>query len=406
MTGKRFRLAVLNSHPIQYFAPLYRVLNEHPDLDVTALYCSDFGLKGGHDPGFRQSVAWDVDLLEGYASVFLGGGRATHRAPKGFFSLVCPELWSALRDGRYDAVVIHGYGFAAYLLAMVAAKLLGIAVLVRTDTHVGVNRHGLKRRLRDRVVSLLYRRLDAFLAIGSENEKYYRSLGIPDRKIFRAPFAVDNTRFMTAARDARGQRGEIRRKFGISEASRLVVYASKFLRRKHPDQVIEAVARLRDEGLDVSLLMVGAGEQDDLLRRRVEAQGLKNVAFAGFVNQSQLPSIFSACDVFVLPSEDEPWGLVVNEAMCAGLPVVVSEGVGCVADLVVDGVNGAVCRAGDVESLVLALRRVVGDEAVRAAMGQECLRTIETWSYAETRQGFLDALQSVCAGRRSLGEPS
>jgi len=122
MTASRpFRLAVVNSHPIQYFAPLYAYLNRDPELEVTALYCSDFSLRGGVDPGFKQVVTWDVDLLEGDRHVFLGE-RAKRRSIGGFWSLVRPEVWGEIRSGRYDAVWLHGYGYAAYVLASLAAK--------------------------------------------------------------------------------------------------------------------------------------------------------------------------------------------------------------------------------------------------------------------------------------------
>ena len=103
MDPKPFRVAVLNSHPIQYFATLYAYLNQDPDLKVTALYCSDISLRGGMDRGFGQAVKWDVDLLHGYHAVFLGPG-ARSRVPAGFWSLVCPEVWAEVRSGRYDAV--------------------------------------------------------------------------------------------------------------------------------------------------------------------------------------------------------------------------------------------------------------------------------------------------------------
>src|SRR2546425_12905043 len=92
-TGKVTRIAVLNSHPIQYFAPLYAYLNAAPDLDVTALYLSDVSIRGGRDVGFGQDVKWDLDLLSGYRSVFLGDA-ARRREPTGFWSLVAPQVWN------------------------------------------------------------------------------------------------------------------------------------------------------------------------------------------------------------------------------------------------------------------------------------------------------------------------
>jgi glycosyltransferase involved in cell wall biosynthesis len=116
------------------------------------------------------------------------------------------------------------------------------------------------------------------------------------------------------------------------------------------------------------------------------------VSFSGFINQSELPRVCAASDLFVLPSEQEPWGLIVNEVMCAGLPVVVAEEVGCVPDLVHDGRNGLLVRAGDVESLTDALRRLVRGHAERAEMGRQSLEVIRPWSYERCRTGLMAAI--------------
>lgn len=389
-----FRLAVVNSHPIQYFAPLYAYLDQDPELEVTALYCSDFSLRGGVDPGFKQAVTWDVDLLDGYQHIFLGE-RAKERNINGFLSLICPEVWREIRRGKYDAVLLHGYAYAAFLLAFLAARSKGIPVFMRSETHLGLQRSSLRRRMRDGILRIAYRQVSACLAIGSRNRDYYRSLGVPEGKIFDMPYTVDNDRFMAAARITVDERRQLRERFGLPAQQPVVLYASKFTRRKHPDDVIEAVSRLRERGIVASLLLVGAGELEGELRGQVARLGLKDVAFAGFVNQAELPRIYGASDVFVLPSENEPWGLIVNEVMCAGLPVVVADGVGCVADLVEDGVNGALCRAGNVDSLERALSRVLASEDGRRAMGEASLKRIGSWNYEACRRGLLQAFRSI-----------
>src|SRR5215813_12624642 len=129
------RIAVVNSHPIQYFAPLYAYLNAAPDLDVTALYLSDFSIRGGKDVGFGQDVTWDLDLLAGYRSVFLGDAAHT-RQPEGFWSLIAPQVRSELRSGRYDVLWLHGHQYAANLIALMAAKTAGLPVMMRGDPHL------------------------------------------------------------------------------------------------------------------------------------------------------------------------------------------------------------------------------------------------------------------------------
>lgn len=391
--SRPYRLAVLTSHPIQYFAPLYAYLSEDPQIEVTALYCSNFSLRGEVDRGFGQAVAWNIDLLKGYKSLFLKGAESA--TLNGFFSLICPDLWPTIRQGDYDAIIIRGYAFAAYLVAFFTAKLSGVPVFMHGETHLGLARPGWKRWLRDSLLRVAFRYVDGFLAIGSANRAYYRSLGVPDHRIFMVPYTVDNDRFIKAAQAARANRAETLTSCGLPVDQPVILYASKFMPRKHPEDVIEAVAKLQAKGMPLSLLMIGSGELETTLKQQVQTLGVNHVCFTGFVNQAELPKFYAAADVFVLPSENEPWGLIVNEVMCAGLPVVVAEGVGCVADLLTDGVNGALHRPGDVDSLAKALERVLSDGQRMMAMGEASLQRIQQWSYRECLEGVRQALASI-----------
>jgi glycosyltransferase involved in cell wall biosynthesis len=151
--------------------------------------------------------------------------------------------------------------------------------------------------------------------------------------------------------------------------------------------------------------MAGSGELEQALRTFCREHALGNVVFTGFVNQSELPALYAASDVFVLPAENEPWGLAVNEAMCARLPVVVSREIGCVPDLVQDGVNGYTPAAGDVESLARALQHLIENETLRRRQGENSLARIMQWSYRQC----LDGLRSALIGldlRTATAKPS
>jgi glycosyltransferase involved in cell wall biosynthesis len=393
-TPRVTRIAVLNSHPIQYFAPLYAYLNAAPDLDVTALYLSDVSLRGGRDAEFNQDVRWDLDLLAGYRSVFLGNAAQT-REPGGFWSLVAPQVWKEVRSGRYDVIWIHGHNYAANLIALMAAKTRGLPVMMRGDSHLGLPCHGLKSIIRPPLMGALYQLCNRLLAVGSANADYYRAMGVPDNKIFVLPYSVDNERFVQAARLTREQRSDVRRRYNVPTEQPAVLYAAKFTRRKRPGDLLEAARRLKSRiERPFTLVMAGSGELEQDLRAFCAEHRLDNVAFTGFVNQSELPALYAASDVFVLPSEHEPWGLAVNEAMCASLPIVVSREVGCVADLVENEINGYTPDAGDIEELAGALRRLLEDDALRQRQGQASLARIRQWGYPQC----LDGMRSALAG--------
>jgi glycosyltransferase involved in cell wall biosynthesis len=389
------RVAVLNSHPIQYFAPLYAYLNAAPDLDVTALYLSDFSIRGGRDVEFGQEVKWDLDLLDGYRSVFLGDA-ARRREPGGFWSLIAPQVWNELRSGRYDVLWLHGHHYAANLIALMGAKTAGLPVMMRGDTHLGLPCYGIKSILRRPVMGALYGCCDRLLAVGSANAAYYRAMGVPDKKIFILPYSVDNDRFVQSANLTDEQRAEVRKRYNVPTDRPSVLYAAKFAQRKRPFDLLEAARRLRGKmHRPFTVVMAGSGELEAKLRAFCAEHALDNVVFTDFVNQTELPGLYAASEVFVLPAENEPWGLAVNEAMCASLPVVVSREVGCVADLVRDGVNGYTPEAGDVAGLASALQRLIEDEGLRRRQGWESLARIRQWGYQQCLEGIRAALAGL-----------
>jgi glycosyltransferase involved in cell wall biosynthesis len=394
-TPERTCIAVLNSHPIQYFAPLYAYLNAAPDLELAALYLSDFSIRGGRDVGFGQDVKWDVDLLAGYRSVFLGDAART-RKPGGFWSLITPQVWNELRSGRYDVLWLHGHNYAANHIALMAAKTAGLPVLMRADTHLGLHRTRVKSMLRQPVMGAFYRWCDRLLAVGSANAAYYRAMGVPDEKIFIMPYSVDNDRFVRSANATDEQKAEVRRRYNVPTDRPAVLFAAKFRQQKRPFDLLEAARWLKVRmHCPFSVVMAGSGELEQELRAFCAKHALDNVVFTDFINQTELPGLYAASDVFVLPAENEAWGLAVNEAMCASLPVVVSREIGCVADLVRDGVNGYTPEAGDVGGLAFALQRLIEDEGLRRRQGRESLARILQWGYPQCLEGLRSALAGL-----------
>jgi glycosyltransferase involved in cell wall biosynthesis len=396
-TLQKRRVAVLNTHPIQYFAPMYKELNRSQDLSITALYLSDFSVRGGRDRAFDRDVKWDFDLLDGYDARFVSGAQARGE-PHGFWSIVAPAVWAEVRHGRYDALIVHGHTPAAHLIAFSAAKVTGTPVFMRCETHLGLHRAQVKAMLRKPLVGRLYQMFDGVFAIGAANAAFYRAIGVADQRIFSMPYAVDNSRFAAGADLAEDERAAVRRQWGIEGGAPIVLYAAKFQRRKRPNDLIRAAHRLVRMNIDFHLVLVGSGEMEQELRSLADELKLRNVYFPGFVNQTMLPKIYGASDVFVLPSENEPWGLAVNEAMCAGLPIIASREIGCVPDLVKEGRNGRLFDCGNVEALAQALMGLLQSPDLRKDMGRASLEIISRWSYAQCRDGLRDGLAHI--GRR------
>jgi glycosyltransferase involved in cell wall biosynthesis len=396
---RKTRICVLNSHPIQYFAPLYAFLNQQPDLEVSVIYLSDCGVHDGHDDGFQRKVVWDVDLLEGYPYQFISGAAKRRSLSGKFLSIWAPAVWGAIRSGGFDVLWLHGHGYAANVIALLAARSIGLPVLMRCETHLGLRRGHLKALVRKPALGGLYGLCAGFLAIGSANEAFYRWLEIPQARIFRVPYAVDNKRFINAAHLTPAERAEVRKSLGVHDEQPIVLYAAKFQRHKRPNDLVQACQRLVGEGVSFHLLMVGSGEMETELKEMVGDDDRRHwLHFPGFINQSQLPRVYGATDVFVLPSEEEPWGLVVNEAMCAGLPIIATSAVGSARDLVRQGENGAIYRAGSVEDLAAALKPMLADPSRRATMSRRSLELISEWGFEQCLTGLRKALAASLTG--------
>jgi glycosyltransferase involved in cell wall biosynthesis len=398
------RLAYLVSHPIQYQAPLLRRIALEPDIDLVALFGSDFSVRGYRDAGFGVGVKWDVPLLDGYKHEFLP--RLRDGNDVGAMMPLNYGIVSRLRgrggDTAFDALWVHGYATANSMHGMLAAKALGIPVLLRAESWLrDRGRSGVKLAMKHGFFAGLKLLVDGVLPIGTQNAEYWRHYFGGDVPQFPMPYAVDNGYFAQRAREARAERAILQAELGLDQARPVILFASKLQPRKHCDHLLEAYARLAT-GPDAQprpyLVVVGDGEERAALERQAAATGFDSIRFCGFRNQSELPRFFDLATVFVLPSRHEPWGLIVNEVMNAGRAVIVSDDVGSAADLIEDGLNGCIYPVGDVGALTDALRRVLDTEGAAEAMGRRAFERIQRWGFEEDVAGLRRALAAVAPG--------
>jgi len=361
-------------------------------------------VQGYRDAGFGVGVKWDVPLLDGYKHEFLPKLR-----DRGTVSVTSPlnyGIVSRLRgrggDPAFDALWVHGYATVNAMHGIAAAKALGIPVLLRAESWLGDRgRSGVKLALKKPFFGVLKRMVDGVLPIGTLNAEYWRTYFGDDVAQFPMPYAVDNGYFAKRAQEAAAERTTLQAELGLDPAQAVILFAGKLQPRKHCDHLIEAYARLvrrSGEEPQAALVIVGDGEERAALEQQAAATGLRNIRFCGFHNQSELPRFFDLATVFVLPSRHEPWGLIVNEAMNAARPAIVSDDVGCAADLIDDGVNGCIYPVGDVGAMADALSRVLETPGNAEAMGRRAFERIQRWSFEEDVQGLRRALAQVAPG--------
>jgi glycosyltransferase involved in cell wall biosynthesis len=282
---------------------------------------------------------------------------------------------------------------------MLFAKMSGIPVLLRAESRFPAEDKGRFKPVAKKLFfGLLRHFVDGTLTIGSSNGAYWKHFLGEDVPQFPMPYAVDNDSFQNRSREAVVGRKKFLSDLNLDESRPVILFASKLQTRKRCGDLLEAYVNLSPgDGIepDPYLVIVGDGEERTSLEHRAMQSGFSSIRFCGFRNQSELPRFFDIATVFVLPSQNEPWGLIVNEVMNAGRAVIVSDDVGCQQDLVSDGIEGCVFPVGDVAALTDALRRVLAQPENAHIMGQRALDRIRNWSYKEDIPGLRQAITHV-----------
>jgi len=385
------RVLFVATHPVQYAAPIFRRMAANPQLDIKIAYLSLAGTTTpSHDPGFCTPIQWDTPLLEGYPWLELP-------RPAG------PALRQLVADGHWDAAVLYtGYRPTAFWSAVLSAKRARTAVLFGTDaTSFDSQSCGGSRPLLKRLVlPLLFRLADVAIVPSSGSREFLLGMGLDPQRVVLTPFVVDNDWWCRAA--ASVDRNWTRRGWGIPPDAPVVLFCAKFQPWKRPGELLSAFSRLRIE--NAYLVFAGDGPLRPQLEADATATGLKDrVRFLGFVNQSQLPAVYKAADVFVLPSSYEPFGVVVNEAMLCGCAVVVSDKVGAARDLVAQDSTGLVYPSGDAAGLSSALEDLLTDSPKLARLQRAAKRRVAAWSPEAHISAMIAAVDRACARIRRHG---
>lgn len=398
----RYRLAAVMSHPVQYHAPLFQQLASTPGVELTVFYGDDRSVAGEMDAGFGRRVKWDRPLLDGYSSVLLHRFNDRAGAP-GRLASDLSIVWRLWRGG-FDAVFVHSYATRLSLLAYVGAILSGTPVLLRTESEQLRPRPQWINLAKMLLLKPLLAMTAGLLVIGEANRRFYDGLRAPRDRQFFTPYSVDNAFFLQQRRRAESSRTERRRASGWTDDVVVVGFSGKLVSGKGVDVLIDAVAALQREGLPAGLLLIGDGPERAALEERVRSRGLKWTVFDGFRNQSELALSYVCLDIFALPSRSETWGLVLNEAMLFGLPVIATDLTGASLDLIEPGVNGYVVPVDDVVALTDALRMLVISSARRVEFGTRSEALVQRYSYDTCVEGILDALGHVTKQSRAAAD--
>lgn len=381
------RLAIITTHPIQYYAPLFQLLTERKKIAVKVFYTWGEQAKAKvFDPGFGKTIEWDIPLLHGYDYEFVHNVSA-HPDSKHFKGIINPGLIADIKKFGADAILVIGWAFHSHLKAMRYFKGK-IPVMFRGDSTLLDEPKGftLKKTIRSLFLRWVYSHIDYAIYVGANNKKYYEAFGVTGSRLLYAPHAIDNERFSDNAAAYEQKAFEWRASLGIPAEKSVVLFAGKLEAKKNPAFLIEAAKRLPG----MHFIIIGNGPLEKEIKDKSVAS---DITLIPFQNQSVMPVAYRLCDIFVLPSHgpEETWGLSVNEAMACGRIVIATNKCGGAIDLIENGVNGYVINP-NIESFIAALQKLGTDKNNYTTLKENSLHRIRNFSFqkiAETIEGCM-----------------
>lgn len=375
------RLAIITTHPIQYNAPLFTLLSSRNEIIIKVFYTWGKNvLIDKFDPGFEKNFAWDIPLLEGYEYEFVNN-RSSKPGSDHFNGIDNPDLIDRVVGWKADAVLIYGWAFKSHLKLMrfFHGK---IPVIFRGDSTLLRKHSTIKNTIRLLFLKWVYNHVDFAIYVGHQNKSYFKKCGLKSGQLIFGPHAIDNNRFLGFSDDYEIKAAGWRKEVGISQDELVILYAGKLEKIKNPGFIVKLAKEFI--GLPVRFLIVGNGRLEKSLREAAADNG--QVTFIDFQNQKNMPVVYRLCDLFILPSISETWGLSINEAMACGRGILVRDTCGCATDLVTDNDNGFIFKVNEFEQLIANIKGMLLNRKKVSAFGKNSLKKIKSFSYENVAQ--------------------
>lgn len=372
------------------------------------------GIKAKHDPGFGKTIEWDLPLLDGYNYELLENISKDPGSHHGK-GIINPDIIAKIKAFSPNAILVYGYIYHSHFKVMRYFKDK-IPIWFRGDSTLLDKSTRWKAIAKKIYLKWIYSYIDKVFYVGTNNKAYFRKYGLEDEQLIFAPHAIDNERF-SENRELDAQ--HLRENLGMAPHDILILFAGKLEPKKNPELLLEAIAELTcQKSKDLSqspeitkrgkvhLLFVGNGILEEKLKIKVNQYGDENttypkitarIHFMDFQNQTQIPIVYQAANIFCLPSQGpgETWGLAVNEAMASGKAILASDKVGCAVDLIKDDVNGYIFKSNDVEDLKEKLSFLINHPSMIIGFGKQSEQLIKNWSFDLQVEQFITTLNAT-----------
>lgn len=367
-----------------YRIPVFNALARHAGVDLHTIFLAET------DSTLRQWRVYTDEIRFSYEvlpSLRCRLGRKT--------VLINGGVWSALNKVHPEVIICGGYNYPASWEALVWARRYGAEFVLWSESNGRDARGG--RAWTESLKSFFVSRCDRFVVPGKAAFEYLRSLGSPEASILTAPNAVDNSLFASGAEKSRRRATEFRE--NVKLPARFILFAGRLVPEKGVFDLLEAYAKLESSmRREVGLVFAGDGVSREEMAREAKRISPGQVCFPGFSQREDLAGFYGLAEVLVLPTHSDTWGLVVNEAMACGLPIIVTSVAGCSADMVVDGWNGYVVPPRDPERLSAAISLLLQQPELRKKMSVRCLEQIRNYSPEACADGLAAAAISAGTG--------
>jgi glycosyltransferase involved in cell wall biosynthesis len=377
MPNNQRRVLILSEIISPYRIPVFNALARHEGMDLHVAFLSET------DAGLRQWRVYKDEIHFSYEVL----PSARFRAGRGSL-LLNWRLRFCLKKIAPDTIICGGYNYVASWEALWWAKKHGAELVLWSESNGHDARAGLEWV--ESLKAYFLSRCDRFVVPGKASFEYLQSLGSPAGSISIAPNAVDNDWFLTQAENVREVSYEFREKLALPE--RFVLYVGRLVPEKGVFDLLEAYAGL-DNGIRSKIGLVFAGNGPGKAELEWQARNVSPglICFPGFLHREDLAGLYALADALILPTHSDPWGLVVNEAMACGLPIIVTNVAGCSVDLVEDEWNGYVVPPHDAEELRAAIESLLLDSQLRQKMGMHSWRRIRDYSPEACAEGLAAA---------------
>jgi glycosyltransferase involved in cell wall biosynthesis len=382
--NKNYKIAIVSSTPFYYHIPFYQKLFLHKDISSIVYYCSDETVKGKDVKRMYNTNAKIVNkdnLLNNYKYKFLKNYSPNPSFMNWPFGLMNFGICKEIVENKYDIVILQSWTNLVWWLAFITCLLTKTKVMFMTDSNIlsEPSKSFLKIFLKKTILgNFLFKHSFGFLTSGMANEDFYKYYGVTENKIIRSPFSWGYEKILEIANGMKSKREYLRKSFNIDKNDFVVLYIGRLSKEKNPLIILDAYNNLKNK--NVKLFIVGDGPMRKDFEKKINSFKIKNINMIGFIPHKRTFDFYAISDVLILPSEHETWGIVINEAMCFGLPIIASNRVGSAVDLVKDGYNGFIFPFNDNTKLTEAIDKIIDlSESDRNNFGEKSLDIITSW---------------------------